>query len=39
MTATPAKYRKKPVEIEAVQFRRDLTPAEAHAIYRWIESR
>ena len=38
MTATPAKYRKKPVVIEAVQFRRDLTPAEAHAIYRWIES-
>ena len=38
MTTTPAKYRKKPVEIEAVQFRRDLTPAEAHAIYQWIES-
>ncbi len=38
MTATPAKYRKKPVEIEAVQFRRDLSPAAAHIVYRWIES-
>lgn len=38
MTTTPQKYRKLPVEIEAVQFRRDLTPAEAHEVYRWIES-
>ena len=35
---TAQRYRKKPVEIEAVQFREDLSPAEAHEIYRWIEA-
>lgn len=30
-------FRKKPVEIQAVQFRRDLTPGEAHSIYKWVE--
>lgn len=31
------KYRKKPVAIEAVQFRADLSPAQAHHVYQWIE--
>ncbi|MET8648448.1 hypothetical protein [Nocardia aurea] len=31
------RYRKLPVEIEAVQFRRDLSAPEAMAIYGWIE--
>ena len=30
-------YRKKPVIIEARQFSTDATPAEAHAIYQWVE--
>lgn len=34
----PQRYRKKPVEIEAVQFRRAQSSAEAMAIYRWIEA-
>lgn len=37
MAVTPQRYRKKPVEIDAVQFRGDLSSPEAHAIYRWIE--
>jgi hypothetical protein len=31
------KFRKKPVEIEARQFRRDLTAEDAMGIYSWIE--
>ncbi|OZE10218.1 hypothetical protein CH249_14140 [Rhodococcus sp. 05-2255-3B1] len=30
-------FRKKPVEIEAMHFRSDLTPGEAHEIYSWVE--
>ena len=30
-------YRKKPIIIEARQFTTDATPAEAHAIYQWVE--
>ncbi|WP_033189303.1 hypothetical protein [Rhodococcoides fascians] len=30
-------FRKKPVEIQAAQFRRDLSQGELHAIYTWIE--
>ena len=30
-------YRKKPIIIEARQFPTDATPAEAHAIYQWVE--
>ncbi|AKJ72622.1 hypothetical protein PP301_gp100 [Gordonia phage GMA2] len=37
MTAV-IKARKKPVEIEAVQVRKELTAVEAHEIYRWVES-
>lgn len=33
----PSRFRKKPVTIEAVQFRHDLTGPEAHSIYQWIE--
>lgn len=35
---TPSKYRKRPVVIEAVQFRRGLSADEAMEIYRWIET-
>lgn len=31
------RYRKRPIEIEAMQFRRDASPAELHAVYQWIE--
>lgn len=31
------RYRKRPVEIEAMQFRRDASNAELHAVYQWIE--
>jgi hypothetical protein len=30
-----ARYRKKPVEIEAMRF--DGSPAETHAVYQWVE--
>jgi hypothetical protein len=30
-------FRKKPVEIEAMHFRRGLTSSEAHEIYAWVE--
>ena len=33
---TPQKFRKKPVEIEAMQFTG--SPTEAHRVYEWIES-
>jgi len=32
------RYRKKPVEIEAMQMPLNSTPAEAIAVYQWIES-
>ena len=35
---TAQRFQKLPVEIEAMHFRADLTPAEAHDIYRWIEN-
>lgn len=35
--SAPQLYRKKPVEIEAMQFRRDASAAEAHAVYLWVE--
>lgn len=31
-------YRKKPVEIEAMQFAPDATPTQAIEVYQWIES-
>lgn len=34
----PRKFRKKPVEIEAMHFGADLSTAEAHEVYRWIET-
>ena len=37
MSDQPTKYRKKPVVIDARQFPTDATPAEAHAIYQWVE--
>lgn len=37
MNTTPKNFRKKPVVIQAMQFRRDLSAAEAHAVYLWIE--
>lgn len=30
-------FRKKPVEIQAMQFRRDLSAPAAYVIYRWVE--
>lgn len=35
---TPTRYRKKPVVIEAVQWRRDLDTAEANSITAWMVS-
>ncbi len=32
------RFRKKPVEIEAIQYRADITPPGVHEIYRWIET-
>ncbi len=34
----PKLFRKKPVEIEAMQFRHGLSAGDAHAVYRWIEN-
>jgi hypothetical protein len=31
-------FRKKPVEIQAMQIPADATPAQAHAVYQWVES-
>lgn len=38
MTNTPQRFRKKPVEIEAMQFLSSNSNEEAHEIYRWIEN-
>lgn len=38
MTTQPEKYRKKPVVIEAMHVPVDATPAQAHAVYLWVES-
>lgn len=35
---TPQRFRKKPVEIEAIQFTRGITPSDAMDIYRWVEN-
>lgn len=37
MSAVP-RFRKKPVEVEAVQFSEEISPAAAMDIYRWVES-
>lgn len=35
--AEPKRFRKRPVEIEAMQLRREATNGEQHAVYQWIE--
>lgn len=35
---TPQTYRKKPVEIQAMQLGRDMSNADQHAVYMWVEA-